>query len=145
QEVALPESVGPISARVFLKPTVPLTPGEYQIRVRATAAGALSASEMMRISVALPPASAGALFNRRNVSTGNREAPTADLRFRRTERIVVLVPASSAAAVTARLLDRTGKGMALPVSAALRDDPDGSRWRAAEVSLAPLAPGDYLV
>ncbi|HTL01529.1 MAG TPA: VWA domain-containing protein [Vicinamibacterales bacterium] len=145
QEVALPASAGPISARVFLKPAVPLTPGEYQIRVRATTTGALPATEMLRIRVALPPASSGALFNRRNVSTGNREAATADLRFRRTERIVVLVPASSTAAVTARLLDRTGKPMAIPVTAAIRDEADGSHWRAAELALAPLAPGDYLI
>jgi hypothetical protein len=35
--------------------------------------------------------------------------------------------------------------MPIPVAAAVRDDPDGSRWQSAEVALAPLAPGDYLV
>jgi len=55
------------------------------------------------------------------------------------------VPASSTAAVTARLLDRTGKPIAIPVTAAIRDEADGSHWRAAELALAPLAPGDYLI
>ena len=145
QDVPLPASVGPISARVFLKTAVPMAPGQYQIRVRATSAGVLPASEMMRISVAAAPAGSGALFNRRSVSTGNRDAPTADLRFRRTERVIVLLPASSADAASARLLDRAGKALAIPVTATIRDEADGSRWRAAELTLAPLAPGDYLI
>jgi VWFA-related protein len=145
ETVPLPASVGPISARVFLKPAVPLTPGEYQVRVRATSAGVLPASELVRISLAASPAVSGALFYRRNVSTGNREAATADLRFRRTERLVALLPAASAAAVSARLLDRVGKTLAIPVTVTIRDEADGSRWRAAEVTLAPLAPGDYLI
>ena len=145
-EVApLPPSAGPLSARVLLKTAAPLAPGEYQVRARATSAGVLPASEMLRISVPAAPAGSGALFNRRSVSTGNREAPTADLRFRRTERIVVLVPAASVGAVSARLLDRLGKPVAIPVTAAIRDEPDGSHWRAAELALAPLAPADYLI
>jgi VWFA-related protein len=145
QEAPLPASAGPISARVFLKPALPLTPGEYQIRVRASSAGVLPASETARITVALPPAGRGALFNRRGVSTGNREAATADLRFRRTERVIVLLPASSTQPAAARLLDRAGKALAIPVTATTREDPDGSRWYAAELTLAPLAPGDYLL
>ena len=143
--VPLPPSAGPISARVFLKTALPLTPGDYQIRVRATSTGVLPASETTKISVPLPPAGTGALINRRSVSTGNREAPTADLRFRRTERVVVLVPVSSAGAVSARLLDRLGKPVAIPVTTAIRDEADGSHWRTAELALAPLAPGDYLI
>jgi len=145
QDVPLPPSVGPISARVFLRSAAPLTPGDYQLRVRATATGVLAATEMMRIQIALPPAGSGALFNRRGVATANREAPTADLRFRRTERVIVLLPASSTDAPTARLLDRAGRPLGIPVAAAIRQEPDGSRWRAAELALAPLAPGDYLI
>jgi len=33
----------------------------------------------------------------------------------------------------------------IPLAAMVRDDPDGSRWQTAEVALAPLAPGDYVV
>ena len=47
--------------------------------------------------------------------------------------------------VTARLLDRNGNAMAIPVTAATRDDADGSRWQSAEVALAPLGAGDYLL
>jgi hypothetical protein len=31
------------------------------------------------------------------------------------------------------------------VTAAVRDDSDGSRWVTAQLALAPLAPGDYAV
>ena len=47
--------------------------------------------------------------------------------------------------ITARLLDRTGKTLGVPVTATVRDDPDGSRWQVAQVALSPLAPGDYLI
>jgi len=38
-----------------------------------------------------------------------------------------------------------GKPLSIPVTGAVRDDADGSRWQSAELALAPLAPGDYLV
>ena len=45
----------------------------------------------------------------------------------------------------ARLLDRTGKPLPVPVSAATRTDADGMRWATGELVLAPLAPADYIV
>jgi hypothetical protein len=137
--------VGPMSARVMLKPTAKIVPGEYQIQVRVKGAGALPATDTARISLAAPPESNGVLFNRRGITTGNRETPTADLRFRRSERLIVLLPTLSSDAVSARLLDRAGKPLPIPVSAAIREDADGSRWRVAELVLAPLATGDYLI
>jgi hypothetical protein len=142
----LQASAGPIAARIVLKPSAATGPGEYQVQVRArSTGGVLPASETVRISLGASPAGSGALFNRRGITTGNREAPTADLRFRRSERLTVMLPAPSADAVSARLLDRAGKVLAIPVTAAVRDEADGSRWRTAELALAPLAPGDYLI
>jgi hypothetical protein len=85
------------------------------------------------------------MFARRGVTTGNRQVQTADLRFRRTEQLFVEIPTVSSEVPTARLLDRTGKVMAVPVTSAVRDDPDGSRWRTAQLMLSPLAPGDYII
>jgi hypothetical protein len=85
------------------------------------------------------------LFYRRGPATANRDVATADLRFRRSDRLRVEAPSADASALTARLLDRSGNAMPIPVAAALRTDPDGSRWQSAEVALAPLAPGDYVV
>jgi hypothetical protein len=74
----------------------------------------------------------------------NKDVPTADLRFRRNEQIRIEVPGPSAAA-SARLLDRTGKPLALPLTATTRDEEDGSRWQLVTLSLAPLAAGDYVI
>jgi len=88
----------------------------------------------------------GALFVRRGPATGNREVPTADLRFRRSEQLRVEIPAAAdEQRPTARLLDRAGAALNVPVAADLRTDADGTRWLTAQLALAPLAPGDYVV
>jgi VWFA-related protein len=141
---------GARSFRVALAPreqSTPLPAGDYAIRVtlKASAAGATASRDTVRLALAPPPDATGAIFMRRGQSTGNREVPTADLRFRRSERIRVEVPAPNASAVSARLLDRTGKPMTLAVAASVRDDADGSRWETAELNLAPLGVGDYVI
>jgi hypothetical protein len=71
--------------------------------------------------------------------------PTADRRFRRTERVVVQVTTSLAPeSVSAELLDRGGKPLPLPVTAATVEK-DFVRWVRAEMALAPLAAGDYVI
>ena len=52
---------------------------------------------------------------------------------------------TDADAGAARLLDRSGKPLAVPVTAAVRNDPDGARWLTGQLALAPLAPGDYVI
>jgi hypothetical protein len=104
----------------------------------------MASSEVTRFSLPAPPAAAGAIFVRRGPTTGNRDVPTADLRFRRSEQLRVEIPAPEGTA-TARLLDRKGKPLSVPVTAALREDADGSRWQTAQVVLAPLAAGDYVI
>jgi VWFA-related protein len=133
--------------RIALTPSAPLGAGEYVLRVGARAGSAsLPSRETIRFSLASSD-SFGALFVRRGQSTGNKEVPTADLRFRRNEQVRVEIPTSSSSsnAAAARLLDRTGNPLAVPVIAAIRDDGDGSRWYTAQVALAPLAPGDYVI
>ena len=109
-----------------------------QIRAKGTAAP-LGAMESVRVSLAAAPIANGAVLLRRSVTTGNQPMPTADLRFRRTERISIEVPTTSTDAGTAQLLNRVGQAMPIPVTAAIRDDADGSRWRTAQLALAPLA------
>jgi VWFA-related protein len=131
--------------RIALTPSQPLSAGEYVLRVGARAGpAAIPSRETLRFTI---PASDsfGALFLRRGQSTGNRDVPTADLRFRRTEQIRVEIPTVSSDAPSARLLDRAGKPLAVPVAAAMRDDNDGSRWCTAQLALTPLAPGDYVI
>ena len=126
-------------------PTV-LAPGEYQLQVRAKGtASPIPSMDSARISVGAAPAAKGAMVFRRSVTTGNQLMPTADLRFRRTERISIESPTISMDAGTAQLLNRMGQAMTIPVAAAIREDADGARWRTAQLVLAPLAPGDYVV
>jgi hypothetical protein len=135
---------GASSTVVALKAPPSIPPGEYTVRVRSQTS---DGSESMSTSVVLaaPPNASGAVFVRRGPTTGNREMPTADLRFRRNERLRVEVP-SPANVTSARLLDRTGKPMpAIPVTANSRRDPGGAQWISGELQLAPLAPGDYIV
>ena len=138
---------GSTSLRVKLQTGVPLRPGEYEVRIRAkgAAGGALTATDTVRVSLPAAPAGSGALFTKRGPTTGNRDVVTGDRRFRRTERITVEVPAASPEAGSARLLDRTGKPLPIPVTTAIREEVDGTRWRTAQVTLAPLAPGDYVI
>ena len=138
-------AAGATSARIALTSST-LAAGEYQLQIRTKGARAAAAgNDVLRISVPAAPQATSALFFRRGPSTANRDMPTADLRFRRSERLRVDVPAPGADAITARVLDRNGSPISIPVTAVVRDDPDGSRWQSAEVSLAPLAPADYLL
>ena len=43
------------------------------------------------------------------------------------------------------LLDRAGKALQVPVQVTERTDADGIRWIVADVTLAPLAAGDYAI
>lgn len=126
---------------------VTLVPGEYQVLVRAAGASVGSQSRVEGARVLLPPspAGSGALFSRRGVTTGNRLAPTADLQYRRTEWLVMEVPAAAGEPGSARLLDRSGIPLAVPLATAIREDAAGSRWRTVELRLAPLAQGDYVI
>jgi VWFA-related protein len=136
---------GAATARLVLTSRT-LSAGDYQLQVRTKGARATAAStDVVRIAVAPAPQATGAMFFRRGSATANRDVATADLRFRRSDRLRVDVPSPGAENVTARLLDRAGAPIAIPVSAMVRDDADLSRWLSAEVALAPLAPGDYVV
>jgi len=139
--------------------------GEYVVRVRVRgAAGSLAdLTEQVRITVPPPapiaesPPGAPVIY-RSGPFTGPAFQPTADNRFRRAERIRVDASvaspgdgasfpgdgARSVSAVSARLLDRKGQPMAVPVTVGIREDAH-LRLATAELALAPLGPGDYLI
>jgi len=128
-----------------------LDPGTYVLRVRAKPAGSgIPATDTSRVEVPPAPGTTKlvmgqAAYSRRFGGPNSEELPTADRRFRRTERLVVQASASMAPdAVTAELLDRSGKPLPLPVTTSIVDR-DFVRWARAELVLAPLAPGDYLL
>jgi hypothetical protein len=134
------------TARAAIAPRT-LVPGSYELRVRAKSPTAsATASETLRVTVPSTGEGAGVLFFRRGPATANKEAPTADLRFRRSDTLRVMVPASGATAADgAQLLDRAGKTLPIPLMASVVDEADGSRWLTAQAALAPLAAGDYVI
>jgi VWFA-related protein len=140
-------------ARAFLLHLTPDLPaGEYLVRAKLQGrpGGGADASQQVRVIVPdangnLATALGQALLFRRGSFSGAGFQPTADLRFRKAERIRVDVPlAGPVDAVGARLLDRRGQPLPIPVATSQRDE-GGVRLATAEVALAPLALGDYLI
>jgi VWFA-related protein len=71
--------------------------------------------------------------------------PLASFKIFRTERLRLELPlAETARPGEARLLDRTGKPIAITVAITERTD-DGTRWLVADLNPAPLGAGDYVV
>jgi hypothetical protein len=82
---------------------------------------------------------------RRGPTTGIKFVPTADLQFRRTERVRLELPTmATVTAASGEVLDRAGKLMALTVTAGTRTE-GRLTWASAELNLAPLAAGDYVL
>jgi VWFA-related protein len=139
---ALPAGMRSVRMRLNLRPSAS---SEYTLRVRAApSAGGAASNEIVTVGGSKGSPLAGALLGRRGPGTAGRAMPTADVQFRRSEQISVDLPMTTAGA-TVRLLDRAGKPMAIPLTAAARQDPDGSQWQSTTFALAPLAPSDYVV
>jgi hypothetical protein len=127
----------------------PLPPGDYQIRVRLRAEGSTESPITSSVQVSVPPGASPLgepVLRRRGPQTGVAYVETADGRFRRTERLRLELPTSSAAAATARLLDRLGNPMQVPATVSMRDDAGAAfRWIVVDAQLAPFATGDYVI
>lgn len=118
-------------------------PVEVRVRI-AQEPGQPSLTDMLRID---PVDGLGhPLLFRRGPATGNRVQAAGSPVFSRTERARLEIPAPASASLAAgRVLDRNGSLIELPVTIAERTDAAGHRWLTAEVVLAPLAAGDYIV
>jgi hypothetical protein len=126
-----------------------LAPGEYavRVRVRPQADPSLPVSDIARVQVPSTTSPIGeAVLWRRGPSTGLRYSMTADPRFMRTERVRLELPTRLTTTPTARLLDRAGKPISVPVQVTERTDAGADfHWVVADVQLAPLAAGDYAI
>lgn len=139
------------SSRVIVKPgerafltavTLPGADAEFEVQARISSPDGEPASAALRVAATPQP-----LFYRRGPTTANRQVATADVRFTRADRAHLELPAGAdVKPAGGRLLDRTGQPTAIPVTVGERiDEPTGQRWITADVILASLAPGDYLV
>jgi VWFA-related protein len=146
------EAIAP-GARVHAV-TVPdgelLRAGRYQVRVQATPEGGRT-PVIVTATADVPGTTAlvgsGVIASRRGPSTGRSYEPTADPRFRRTERLTLeLAKLADDTVVSGRMLNRGNQVLQIPVTISERvDEPTGLRTIVAEVVLAPLAAGEYVL
>ncbi len=126
-----------------------LAAGRYQLRLEAVGEGGTTPLVLTTlVDVPAEDALLGSALRaaRRGPSTGRTFESTADARFRRTERLRLDVARLAVADVQARVLNRTGPVLALPVPVTDTPAVDGQPARAvAELALAPLAAGEYVV
>lgn len=142
-------ATAPIAAgdRAFLVP-VPLTvkavkPIDVRVRI-SEGAGQIPFTDMLQITPAdgLPQP----VLYRRGPATGNRLQPAGEPVFSRTERLRIELPAAADRTLgSGRLLDRNGSPIELPVTLGERVDDGGRRWLTADITLAPLGAGDYVM
>ena len=121
---------------------------DYAVRVRVYPEGDAGVALTDTARVALGRAPRGLsepLVWRRGPTTGPRYVQTATTRFRREDRLRLEFATRLDGAPQARLVDRTGSPLQVPVASTVRADAgdEGLRWVVAEVTLAPLAAGDY--
>ena len=119
--------------------------GPVDVRVRVAAGeGQLALTDAVRVDATVG-LSAPLMF-RRGQATGNRLEPAGQPQFSRTERARFEVALAGETKLEAgRVLDRNGNATELPVTLGERTDAAGQRWGVADLVLAALAPGDYLI
>ena len=83
-------------------------------------------------------------IDRRGPYSGTSFQPTSDPLFRRTERLRVSAPATSACTGSIRLLDRRGNPLPVPLTLDQRQEA-GLAVLTGEIVLAPLGQADYLI
>jgi hypothetical protein len=120
--------------------------GDYTVRVRLRSPmeGELALIDTARISVKSPPSLGDAVMWRRGLSTGPQHLHTADPRFLRNERLRLELPTSSTESATARVIDRNGQTISVPVEVRSRPDA-GFSWVVVDLALAPFGPADYAI
>lgn len=127
-----------------------LDPGEYSVRVELTPKNGrvpLRVTASAEVPAREADAAAGTIAFRRGPSTGLAYVPTADPRFRRTDRLRVEVALlADGVAGSGRILTREGQALPLAVAYSTRAGASpGAAFGVADVTLAPLAAGDYVL
>lgn len=126
-----------------------LPPGSYFVRVRLhpPKAGPLVIHESPRVE--LPAANQGLgqpVLWRRGPNVRAAYQRTADPRFRREERLRLEYQTDLEGAATARVLDKLGQPLAIPIDMTERGGDGGeTKWVVADLSLLNMAPGEYAV
>jgi VWFA-related protein len=145
--VAMPAATAHIDANtrgVLLSVPVTGTPATVRVVAKVSAGGESldDAADVRRAIAGL--VGEPVLYRGRPAATSPLR-PVADLAYLRTERVhVEWALVGDIDQRSARLLNRTGQPLAVPVSVTERDT-DGRRVVAADLNLAPLSPGQYAI
>ena len=143
----VPLPAGDRSFAVPVKLSAPVSTGDLDVRASLTASDPSAApfTDILRLDLATSLGQP--LLFRRGPTTGNRQVPAGSFQFSRTERAHLEFPAGAdVKAGTGRLLDKSGEPLSIPVTTAERTDAQtGQRWLTADVTLAALAAGDYVI
>jgi hypothetical protein len=145
--VRVPLGAGEHTFAVPVTLPTPVESGSLDVRalVTGTDPDAERFSDMLTLDIAA--ASMQPMIYRRGPSTGNRLLPAANFQFSRTERARFEFPVGANVKATgARLLDKAGQPLTVPVTIGERsDDQSGQRWLTADITLAALAASDYAI
>ena len=142
EQVTETRAIEPMRAGVTLRVSIAAA-GDVRIdaRARSAAGGAADATASLSAGTG---SLIGDVMSYRGLARALQPAP--DGRYRRTERATIEAPlAGDAVPAGARVLDRQGKPLNVPIAARERIDAQGVRWLAAELALAPLTEGDYII
>ena len=145
QPVTLTGKIDPLMRGTLVRTPAGDSKGPWTAVVRMRGDDNLADSDTVSIE-----ASTGALLGkpiayRAASAAASAYRPLAAFQFRRTERVRIEWPALQAVeSHQARLLDRTGKPIAIPLTTAMRDN-GGTQTVATDLNLAPLSNGDYLI
>jgi hypothetical protein len=123
----------------------PVQSGSLDIRATLTPTDPAGERFADTLILDLQSASKQPMLYRRGPATGNRLLPAASFQFSRTERARLEFHETGEAKLTgARLLDRTGQPLPVPVTTGERVDvQSGQRWLTVDITLAALGAGDY--
>jgi len=129
---------------VLLRMPVTTASGSARATITSTGQGA-TATDQVVIPAGASEMVGAALAWRGTPSAQSALTPVADLLFRRTERVHLEWPVGGPLdRREARLLDRRGMPLPIPVTLTERDATAGPSI-VADMNLAPLSPGDYVL
>ncbi len=143
----VPLAAGNRSFAIPVKLSAPVASGDLSVRatIAANDPSAESFTDILRLDLATSVGQP--MLFRRGPATGNRLVPAGSFQFSRTERARLEFPVSpDTKPGTGRLLDKSGEPLTVPVTMGQRsDEQTGQHWMTADVALAALGAGDYVV
>ena len=125
---------------------VPLTgSGPWRVRTRVTGGPDGPLEDRLEVAAAASKFLGGPVAFRATPASASPLRPAAESLYRRTERVHIEWPiVSPFDRREARLLGRNGQPLAVPVTLSERET-NGQRTVAADLNLAPLSAGDYVI